>query len=1111
MLALATTAAALFACAFAPSTAHAQTKILRYADLHADRVAFCHAGDIWVANANGGSATRLTTHPGLEVFPKFSPDGKWIAFTGQYDGDDQVYVIPAAGGVPKQLTYYPARGPLSPRWGFDHQVYGWTGDGRSILFRSFQDHFDLGDTRLYTVSVDGGAPEALPMPYSGGGDISPDGKRVIYSPLARDFRTWKRYQGGWAQDLYIYDLATGAATNVTNNMRTDRDPMWIGDRIFFASDRDGTLNIYSLDPANPKDVKQLTHSTTWDVRWPSADHATARIVYEMNGELHILDTKSGASTAISIWVPNDGTAMRPAHVSAAKQIEDFALSPKGKRALFVARGDVFTAPIEKGPTRNLTNSSSAHDKAAVWSPDGAKIAFLSDKSGEDEVYIMNQDGSGEAEALTSGGTGMRFGLQWAPDGKRLVFCDKEGRIFALTVATKALVEVANERQGRTTDYSWSPDGAYLAIALSDPNGFFSIHIWSAADGKLRRVTNEMWNEYNPTWDPDGKYLFYLSDREFAPLLCSVEFNYAVDRETDVFALALRKDVAHPFPPESDEVEKEGDDAKADGKDAKKKGDKSKGDDDEKGDAKKKKEPVKPVTIDWDGLESRVAPVPIDAGNTSGLAAIDGHLLYVNGPPAYYGRQGERKPELKIFDFEKRESSTISEKANAYVLSPDGSKVLVQEGSDYNLYDASTKSKDSKKTVSTKDLEVDRVPAEEWAQIFDEVWRRYRDFFYVENMNGYDWDALGTRYRALLSDVAHRADLNYVMGEMVAELNVSHAYISGGDYAIPERPQVALLGCRFEVDRAAGRYKIAKIFGGQNEEERYRSPLTEIGVDAHVGDYVLAIDGENLVATDNPYRMLKNKADRPVTLSLNARPDAKGAREVTYNPITSEADLIYLEWITQNAARVAKMTSGRVGYIHVPDMGADGIREFIKHFYGQIRKEGLVIDVRGNGGGNVSQMLIERLRREMLRVRFVRTFDDPLTYPSVVFNGHLVCILNETSASDGDIFPAMFKEAGLGPLIGMRSWGGVIGITDHGPLIDGGSVSVPQFGTNDRRNGNFIIEGHGVDPDIEVQNRPEDVIAGRDPQLERGVAEVMRAIEAEPKVFPPKPADPVKTR
>jgi len=692
---------------------------------------------------------------------------------------------------------------------------------------------------------------------------------------------------------------------------------------------------------------------------------------------------------------------------------------------------------------------------------------------------------------------MRYAPEWAPDGKRLAFSDKDGKFYVLTLEDKKLVEVAQEKRGQVRDYAWSPHGGHLAFSLNDSNGFNSISIWSVSDGQLHRVTGEYFNEYNPAWDPEGNYLYYLSDREFAPQISSVEFNYATDRETGIFALALRKDVKHPFPPQSDEVtiEKEGGEK---GKETEEKKDQK---------TEEKKEYIK---IDFDGLADRVARVPVPADNYVGLSASKGHLIYGRGVAFYYGRESDKKPALHIFSLKDRKETVLVEDISGYALSSDGSKVLVHEGSAYNLYKAAPDGKSSKKTVSTKGLMVDRVPAQEWAQMFDEVWRRYRDFFYVKNMNGYDWPALREQYRPLLQYVAHRSDLNYVIGEMIAELNVSHAYIAGGDYEIPPRPKVALPGARFELDKASGRYRIAKIFQGQNEEERYRTPLTEIGRNVKVGDYVLAIDGEELRGNDNPYQRLRNKADRPVQLTVNDTPNMDGARQITFNPITSETSLVYLDWVTRNREQVAQMTKGRVGYLHVPDMGADGIREFIKWYYGQIRKEGLIIDVRGNGGGNVSQMLIERLRRELLATGFSRTSEDTGTYPSRVFYGSMVCLLNETSASDGDIFPAMFKQAGLGPLIGKRSWGGVIGITNRGPLIDGGTVFVPEFGFASP-DGKWIIEDHGVDPDIVVENDPKSVIEGRDPQLERGVEEVMKAMREHPKKLPPRPPDPVRTK
>jgi tricorn protease len=566
-------------------------------------------------------------------------------------------------------------------------------------------------------------------------------------------------------------------------------------------------------------------------------------------------------------------------------------------------------------------------------------------------------------------------------------------------------------------------------------------------------------------------------------------------------VALRKDVKSPFPPESDEVTI-----------TKEEGDKPK-------DAEKPKEPEKKdaapkppadLIIEFDGLGSRVAKVPVEANNYNGLAVKTGHLLYGVGSAFYYGRQGEKPPSLRIYSIKDRKETTLVDDIRGWVLSDDGSKVLVGgPGPSFSMYDATPQGAPSKKAVSTAGLAIDRVPAEEWNQIFNEVWRRYRDFFYVPNMHGYDWEALREQYKPLLKYVAHRSDLNYVIGEMISELTVQHAYVEGGDFQIPPRPRVALPGARFELDQKAGRYKITKIFQGENEEDIYRSPLTEIGVNVSVGDYVLAINGEELKADDDPYRLLKNKADSAVQLTVNKEPTITGARTVSYRPITNESDLIYLDWVIANRKKVSEMTGGRVGYIHIPDMGAPGIREFIKWYYGQITKEGLVIDVRANGGGNVSQMLIERLRRKVLALNYSRTVDEATTYPGGTFIGPMAALLNENSASDGDIFPAMFREAGLGPLIGKRSWGGVIGIGNRGTLIDGGTIFVPESAFASAK-GQWIIEGHGVDPDIEVENDPKSLIEGKDPQLDRAVAEIMKKLKDQPVKLPPRPAAPVKT-
>jgi tricorn protease len=1067
----------------------AQTKLLRFPDIGGDQVVFTYAGDLWLAPASGGTAWRLTAHPGLELFARFSPDGRWIAFTGQYDGDEQVYVVPATGGPPRQLTYYPAKGPFAPRWGYDNQVYDWTPDGSAILFRSMRYGYDLTDTRLFTVPLEGGLPESLPMPVSGAGDLSPDGRLIAYSPLVRDFRTWKRYQGGWAQELYIFDLVTYDLERITEHPRADRDPMWIGAKVYFTSDRDGKNNLYAFDTLT-KVTEQLTEETVWDIRWPS-DDGESRIVFELDGELQIFDIPSGRSEHLSITVPDDGLYTRPHVRSVADQIEDFGLSPKGERALFVARGDVFTAPIEQGPTRNLTSSSEAHDKWASWSPDGRKIAFISDRTGEEEIYILDQDGSGEPEQLTDDGDAMRYRPIWSPDGKRIAFSDKNGKLWVVDIATKATLLVADDDQGAIYAYAWSPHGGHLAFILREITGFGSVYIWSVSDEATHKVTSELFNEFDLAWDPEGNYLYYLSDREYTPQISSIEFNFATDRETFVYALALRDDVGPPLPPESDEVTLGGDEEVEEEEAEEPEGDKAF------------------IEIDFEGLGDRVARIPVESDNYGGLSASKGFLLFTRGGPFYYGRASDIETELQIFSLEDREAKTLAEDISDYTLSADGSKVLVQHPTGFKLYEVSADGKDSAKEVSTANLKSRVVPQQEWAQIFDEVWRRYRDFFYVENMHGYDWTALREQYRPWLRHVGHRSDLNYLIGEMIAELSVGHAYVEGGDYDLPERHEVALPGAELELDAVSGRYRIAKILPGQNEEDAYRSPLTQIGVDVREGDYLLAIDGEELVAEMNPYRLLRDKADRQVALTVNATPTLTGARKITFDPITDETHLRYLAWVEGNYRKVQEMTDGRVGYMHIPDMGEDGLREFIKWYYPQIRKQGFIVDVRGNGGGNVSEMLIERLGRRPLGTGFGRNSDIAGTYPSTAFYGYLVCLQDEDSASDGDIFPYYFREAGLGPVIGKRTWGGVVGIGYRGPLIDGGTIYVPEFSTNDLR-GDWIIEGRGVEPDIEVENDPRSILEGRDPQLERGIEEVMKRIRADPEVLPSRPEPPVKT-
>ena len=1080
---------AVGACALGAHLSEATaTKLLRFPDVHEDRVVFTYGGDLWTVSTKGGTARRLTAHPGVEVFAKYSPDGRWIAFTGQYAGDEQVFVMPADGGEPTQLTYYPAMGPLPARWGYDHQVQGWTPDGKSVLFRGLRDHWAQEDGRLYTVPRDGGLPVALTPPVSGAGTLSPDGRRLLYSPLFRDFRTWKRYQGGWAQDLYIFDLDKGTSERLTVHPRTDRDPMWVGDELVFASDRDGRLNLFRRPQAGG-DLEQLTRHKDWDVRWPSAS-PDGQIVYELAGGLRIFRLSSGQDVALEIDVPGESLPARPRTTRVDKQIEAFELSPGGSRALFVARGDLFDAPTEHGLTRNLTGSSEAHDREAQWSMDGKRLVFVSDRSGEENLWVL-EPGLAKMEPLLKASKARLYRPRWSPKGDRIAFGDHTGKLSVVEVKSGRVREIAQARENRITDYRWSPYGGHLAFSAAGENGFHSIYIWTVGEKAARQITSETFHEHEPVWAPDGEHLFFLADHDFRAQLAFPDFNYLGTRKTSIYAFALRRDVAHPFPPRNDRDEVR---------------------DPKKDSAEKKEEPFsfealrkKPaIKIEFDGLGERVARVPTRSGNYSNLSVTDKHVLFLESDGFYIDRP-ELKRRLIEFDRKEQERRVAAKDVQAYVVSARGSHALFRTKEGFRRMEIGKKEPEPE-AVSTDGLKAKVDPRKEWANIFHETWRRFRDHFYVANMHGVNWDELRSRYGTLLPDVAHRSDLNYLLGEMIGELNVSHAYVSGGDEAPPPRAKVALPGARFAED--AEGIRISKIFKGENTEDMYRVPLREVGVDARVGDYVLAVNGRPVGPGENLYARLRLPLDRPVELVLNERPRWEGARTVVFRPRASEKELIYHEWVASRRSMVEEATDGEVGYLHLPDMMGHGLQEFNKWYYPQLKKRGLIVDARGNGGGFVSGALIRRLQMELLGVSFSRHDDVAFPYPGPVMVGPKVCLLNETSASDGDIFPWAFREAGIGPLIGKKSWGGVVGITDHGPLIDGGSVFVPEFSTNDAK-GAYIIEGQGVEPDIEVDNPPEAVLAGKDPQLERGIEEIQKLRRQQEDSYPERPADPMK--
>lgn len=1091
MLAQRTLALALFAalaCAATDAAAATGTRLLRFPDVCGDRVVFSYAGDLWTTSTQGGTAIRLTAGPGVEQSARFSPDCSKIAFTGQYGGDDQVFVVPAGGGEPVQLTYYPTRGPLPQRWGFDHQVHGWTPDGSAVLFRSWRDSYNTSHPRLYTVSVNGGMPEALPMPSAGTGHFSPDGKRILYSPKFRDFRTWNRYHGGWAQDLYIHDFAAKSSRNVTNEAHTDRDPIWMDDAIYFVSDRDDHLNLYRLDPGTGA-TRQLTRHRGSDVRWASGNGGL--IAYELDGAIRLYDTRSDTDRALTIHVPSDLVGARAAERSVKAYIEDFALSANGKRLLFTARGEVFSVPVEHGITLDLTHTPGAHEREATWSRDGSQVAYVSDETGEEAIWIRPADGSGKARALTHETYGRLYAPRFSPDGEHIAFVDSESRLHVVSTRTGRTTTIADDPGMSRRDHAWSPGGGFIAYSTTDPASEQPrLHLHALADGRDVLVSEA--SAYAPAFSPDGQYLYFIGDREWTPQISGVEWNFAGNRSAGIFAVTLHTGAPNPFAPRNDRATDPGDpDGDAD-------------------DAPKKKTRAKKSveTFDLDGIAQRLVRAPIEPDNIGWIGVTDKALLYIVGDGFYYGREGAFGNRLKAYSFDKRKASDVLDDIDGIELAADADIAVVRQDDAYKRIEPGAEEAEPR-PVALDGLQARVDPQTEYREIFAEVWRRYRDHFYVRNMHGHDWNALRAKYEPLLQWVGDRSDLNYLLGQMVAELNVGHAYVSGGDFGMPERPNVALLGARFEADPATGRYRIASILPGSNDEPRYRSPLTEVGVDARTGDYVLAINGQPLTLADNPYRLLRTPKGQLVQLALASRADGSDRREVLVEPIDDEMPLHYLAWVERNRAYVENASDGVLGYLHIPDMGADGIREFIKAFYPQLRKQGLVIDVRDNGGGNVSSMIIERLSRRVLGLDYGRGSEITGTYPQQTFIGHLAALCNGTTASDGDIFSYMFKQAKLGPLIGERTWGGVVGINDWGPLIDGGSVNVPQFATADTA-GRYVIEGEGVAPDIEVENDVATVLAGRDPQLDRAISELKAAIARQPVGLPPRPADPVKT-
>jgi tricorn protease len=1096
------------------------TRLLRFPTTNGRQIVFCYAGELYTVAREGGVARRITSGPGYTSFPRFSPDGTQLAFTSQYDGNTEVYVMPAEGGAPKRLTTSATLGrdDISDRMGPNNLVMAWENTKPLVVFRSRMKSFNDFIGQLFTVGLNAELPQQLPVPRGGFISFSPDDSKMAFNRVFREFRTWKHYRGGMADDIWIYDFKNGTTENLTNNPAQDICPMWGPDnRIYFTSDRDGRMNLFATD-LTTKETKQLTTFKDFDIKFPSVGKDS--IVFEEAGYIWRYDLASGQAAPIPIEVKEDFASGRPAFVDASKHIESVNLAPDGERATVVGRGDLFSVPMKEGTARNLSKSSNAHERDAIWSPDGKWIAYNSDVTGENELYVRSQDGKGPPQQVTSGADTYYYRPVWSPDSKKLLWADRLQRLRYVDVTSKTVTQVDQDKWGEIQSYDWSPDSQWIAWARPEENNLPRVYIYSVADKKQTAVTDEWYGSGNVVFSDDGKYLLFASARDFKPTFAEDEFeNVYVDMQR-VYLVTLAKDTEPPLGPRSDEV------GKAEQKRARQKEKEGEG---KKAEEKKSPSPTqkpspsptpeltpkKPVVVkvDLDGIRDRISGVEIVPGNYSDIRLVDDRIFYLRRTVA--DQEGEeeddqdgpdRKAHLCSYSLEDRKEIVLGD-VNAYQISADGKRMLLKIKKDYAIIDLprdKLETKDHELKLAGLDMQLNKHA--EWNQIYFECWRQMRDFFYAPNMNGIDWKAMRDKYAAILPFVNDRNDLTYLLGELIGELNNGHTYVGGGERPETPRIKLGLLGAELSRDPATKVYRVDRILPGENWDKHTRSPLTAQGVNVKVGDYILAINNTPVSGLPNLYDGLIGTADKQVILRVNSKPSEDGARDVTVVPTADESPLYYLAWIQKNIDYVSKKTNGEVAYLHIPDMGRPGLNEFTKLYFPQIRKKALIVDVRGNGGGFVSPLVIERLRRALVMVGIARN-GMPQTDPPQTFLGPMVTLINEFSASDGDIFPYRFKTLGMGKLIGKRTWGGVIGIRESLPLVDGGKFFKPEFAPYSKDGKDWIIESHGVDPDIVVDNDPTKEFRGEDQQLDKAIQEIQEELKTKRYDLPPVPPYP----